>query len=131
MPGNGSRSGEEFLNTWEPRIGREAALTLQRKVHASRTFVLCLLIWVVSEIAFQLAPSTLGIRISMVWLVIAIGYSVFSIRLISLAAEQAGLYLGIAERDRKFVPLRWVSTFDRWIASRDAPGWPRKAARRY
>jgi hypothetical protein len=128
---NGSKSGEQFLGTWEPRIGNEAALTLQRQRQAKRTFQRCVLIWVAFEIAFQLARITLGIQLSMLWLVVAIGYSVQSIRLASLATEQAGRHLKIAKLDRKFIPLAWVSTFDRWLAFRGAPGWPRKAARRY
>ena len=89
------------------------------------------LLFVVLEIAFQLADYYRpGIEASVILLVLSLLGVFDSIRLMGQARRLVAPGLGVAARDAKWVRLRHgTHGFDRWLAARNEPGWPRQRER--
>ena len=131
MPGIKSGSDARSLRDWEPRIGREAAATLHHSLRDKRIGMAYGLVFVASEIIFQIAKLRLGVELSTLWFLVLIGYFVHSFHLLGVAKRQAASFLEMPKSDQWTIPLGFASTFDKWLAARGKPGWPRKGANRY
>ena len=131
MPDSKSGADARWLAQWEPRIGREAAMTWQCSLRNKRLGMAYGLVFVAFEVGFQIAKLRLGVELSALWFLVLIGYLVHSFHLLGVAKRQSASFLEMPESDRWAIPLGFASTFDRWLAARGKPGWPRKAANRY
>lgn len=111
---------------WSVRIGDEAAGLIGRATAARRAGGVSGVLFVVLEIAFQLADYYRpGIEASVIFLVAFVFGWFYAIRLMARARRVVAARVGLPTQDAKWVRLRHgTEGFDRWIAARDRPGWP-------
>lgn len=109
---------------WTPRIGREAAVTLERARRFSRYGYLFAVIFLAFELGSQLVGWPLGEAASWLLVIPMIGFLVTRGRLTVAATQQAGRHLGLTPHQAKYMPTRHTGNFDVWISKRDQPTFP-------
>ena len=117
-------------DVWLPRIGTEAARTLEKSALLGKIGVgagLCMMATcMISELEKSLAGEANGIMVGLPTMVV---FSVLSTRLQIRARRQAGSYLQLPPGAWKYLTVRSYERFDRWMAGRDNAGWPAKGWR--
>lgn len=121
-----SDNGSADIPTWTKRIGPDAAVSLRRALRYKRIGGSCTLLFVVFEIGFQVANIRAGIILSVLWAVASIYFFARNTQTLSITRRLAAEFLGAPEA-AKYIPLVYTEVFDKWIAARNLPGWPRKA----
>ena len=114
---------------WSPRIGEAGAGEVVRSNVIARRFLFLGLTWLVLVIFFQVVHSAIAVAITcLLWLpILYLAY--LGIRATSRIQGAAGAHLGLTRYEYRAMPVRDTETFDRWIASRGDPGWPRRFRR--
>ena len=126
----------KFMEGWTARVGPVAAATMRRSKRYTVLAWLCCFtfpVYVALAVAAGLGDGAVGKTagyLSWLWVVGAVVFLVLGIRGQVQARRQAADHLGLPRSSAKYVPIRASWLFDRWIARRDAPTWPRVAPRR-
>ena len=117
-------------DVWLPRIGTEAARTLEKSALLGKIGVgagLCMIaICMISELETSLAGEATGILVGCPTMVV---FFVLSTRFQIRARRQAGSYLQLPPGTWKYLTVRSYKRFDRWMAGRDNAGWPARGWR--
>ena len=116
---------DAFEMIWVPRIGAAGTVWLRRLHHELTIARFCLVTFGVLE---YWAVERLTWPIAVLGLPAGIAYLVFRQRAhqkFQVMCQHAGYHLDIGPDAMRYIPVRSPLAFDRWIARRDHPQWPR------